>query len=105
MGGLALFASALGNILQASRHSDLTREKEHLLEVLRAWQGALQRANAQLVDLRGEVLMLRQAKSTLEDQMGELQRERDRLEGKYAEAVKGLDATKASAAKGREVAR
>jgi chromosome segregation ATPase len=96
VGGLALFASALGNVLQASRNSDLTREKERLLAVVRAWQGALHRASAQLMDVRREVHLLRQANSTLAEQVGELERERALLEAKYAEAVKELGKAKGS---------
>jgi chromosome segregation ATPase len=96
VGGLALFASALGNVLQASRNSDLTREKERLLAVVRAWQGVLQRANAQLMDVRREVHLLRQANSTLTKQVGQLERERALLEAKYAEAVKELGKARGS---------
>ncbi len=96
VGDIALFASALGNILQASRNSNLTREKERLLEVVRAWQGALHRANAQLMDVRREVHLLRQANSTLTEQVGQLERERVLVEAKYAEAVKELGKAKGS---------
>ena len=89
-GEVALFASALGNVLRASHNSNLTREKERLLEVVRAWQGALHRANAQLIDVRREVHLLRQANSTLTEQVGQLERERALVEAKYAEAVKEL---------------
>ena len=98
LGGLALFASTLGNILQASEHANLTREKERLLAILRAWQGALQRAHAQNADLRREVHLLRQANTTLMEQVGQLERERVNMESRYAEVVKELDAARASSA-------
>lgn len=101
VGGLALFASALGNVLQASRNSDLAREKDRLLEVVRAWQSALHRANAQLMDTRREVQLLRQANATLTEQVGQLERERAELEAKYAKAVRKLGQSKvATDAKG-----
>jgi chromosome segregation ATPase len=94
LGGLALVASALGNIVQASRNTELSREKDRLLDVLRAWQSALHRATAQVTDLRREVYSLREANQTLVDQVAQLEQERAHWESKYAEAVRELDATK-----------
>jgi chromosome segregation ATPase len=94
LGGLALVASALGNIVQASRNSELNREKDRLLDVLRAWQSALHRATAQVMDLRREVHSLREANRTLVDQVAQLEQESAHWESKYADVVRELDATK-----------
>jgi predicted nucleic acid-binding Zn-ribbon protein len=103
LGGLALVASALGNIVQASRNSELNREKDRLLDVLRAWQSALHRATAQVMDLRREVHSLREANRTLVDQVAQLEQESDHWESKYADVVRELDATKRPASTTAEV--
>jgi len=94
LGGLALVASALGNIVQTSRNSELSREKERLLDVLRTWQSALHRATAQVIDLRREVHSLREANRTLVDQAAQLEQENAHWESKYADVVRELDAVK-----------
>jgi hypothetical protein len=43
LSGLALVASAIGNIAQASSNKNLGREKEQLVAVLRDWRQAYQR--------------------------------------------------------------
>jgi chromosome segregation ATPase len=103
LGGLALVASALGNIVQASRHSELSREKDRLLDVLRTWQSALHRATAQVMDLRREVHSLRQANRTLADQVAQLEQENSHWKSKYADVVRELDATKRPASTTTEV--
>ena len=52
LSGLALVASAIGNIAQASKSKDLEREREQLVAVLRDWQEAYHRLEERARALR-----------------------------------------------------
>ncbi len=52
LSGLALVASAIGNIVQATKNKDLEREREQLVAVLRDWQETYQRLEERARTLR-----------------------------------------------------
>ncbi len=96
LGGLAIVASAIGHIAQASRSSDLQKEKESLLDVLRGWQRAYHRAVAQVGDLRRAFDSLRRAYDTLVSQEAQLEQENALWRSKYHEALLELEKARIS---------
>jgi hypothetical protein len=103
LGGLAIVASALVHIAQATRNADLEKDKDRLLDVLRAWQAALTRERTRVVDLQRLNESLRQANATMTDHVAQLEQEKAHLETLYATTVKELDALEPEASATAEV--
>jgi hypothetical protein len=76
LSGLALVASAIGNIAQASKSKDLEREREQLVAVLRDWQEAYHR-------LEERARALRTAYEKVATQLEKSERERQQWHMKF----------------------
>ena len=90
LSGLALVASAIGNIVQASKNKDLEREREQLVAVLRDWQQAYGR-------LEERARTLRAAYEKVAAQLEETERERQQWHMKYLSREQELRALRAAA--------
>lgn len=71
---IGLFASALGNILQAADRAGLKKERDYLLSVIDDWQAAYARLQARNQQAEKEVLESRFTIQGLESQVRELER-------------------------------
>lgn len=95
LSGLTLVASAIGNIVQATKNKDLEREREQLVAVLRDWQEAHQR-------LEERARMLRTAYEKVAAQLEKSERERQQWHMRFLACEKELKALRATPAPAEE---
>ena len=88
--GIALVASAIGNLWQASDRADLAQDRDHLLSVLREWQADHARLAARVGSLSTAYEALEGMVTMLRKQNAELEGEKQHWRTKCFEAEKKL---------------
>ena len=88
--GIALVASAIGHLWQASDRADLVKSRDHLVSVLREWQADHARLAARVGSLSKAYEALEGMVTMLRKQNAELESEKQHWRTKCFEAEKKL---------------
>lgn len=91
--GIALLASAIGNLWQASKRADLVKDRDYLLSVLRQWQVEHSRLATRVASLSKAYEGLEGVARTLREEVEELKQEKQEWQTKYYEAQKKFTKT------------
>lgn len=95
--GIALLASAIGNLWQASKRADLAKDRDHLLGVLRQWQAEHSRLAVRLAALAKAYEGIEGVARTQRDEIEQLKRENREWQAKYHDAERRLGKVPAKA--------
>jgi hypothetical protein len=88
---IALVASAIGNLWQASKRADLQQDRDLLITALRDWQADHARLSARAASLRRAYEALEDINRTFHKQTTELEHEKLHWRAKFFEVAKKLE--------------
>ncbi len=88
---IALVASAIGNLWQASKRADLEQDRNLLIAALQDWQADHARLGARVGSLRKAYEAIEEANRTLRKQTTELEGEKSQWRAKFFEVAKKLE--------------
>src|SRR5712692_10463281 len=88
---IALVASAIGNLWQASKRADLEQDRNLLIAALQDWQADHARLGARVGSQRKAYEAIEEANRTLRKQTTELEGEKSQWRAKFFEVAKKLE--------------